>query len=78
MNMTLREANDYLQSRGWNGTLMFYPELYLWNKNATVEEAYVWFQRHRQSCFEVEKAEFQARHSALSPEAAKAYADNWN
>ena len=78
---SFKEINDYLKKVGWTGYLLNpYHDNYEksgWNSQEN-DEGYKWFRSRRDSLFNSVKTEFQSKHSAMSPEGASAYANNWN
>ena len=81
MNRTKNEVNTYLDKVGWTGRKMYWPcnyEMKNWNSFDNNEDAYEWYKGRMNSLANSVEREFQAKHSAMSPQGASAYADNWN
>ena len=81
--MNIKEINSYLLKQGWRGSFICTLggkdsyEVRQWNSRATPELSYAWLVSHRDSLFNSVKAEYQAKHSAISNSGASAYGDKW-
>ena len=81
MENTREHINKYLIENEWKGLLLEpfnHYELKMWNSFDSDVEGFEWYHKRMDSLARSVAGEWQARHSAMTPEGASAYADNWN